>query len=641
MVAMMWVAVTGWIPLAYGLDLGGLMVDSSRGEPLRLILSVEAVSAAESESLVVALASRSDHVQAGVKYPLWAEDLQFERVSPGQGKHQVMITVGQPVEGSSVRLLLAATWTGGRVVREYLVLLTPPEPNGQIVLPGSSDRPAFRRPQTPVTPGGEMRVVWGDTLSHIVQRLGLPDELHRFQGYLAILLANPEAFVNHNMNRLRSDVTLKIPTLDEIALVSYSDSVSAYSEQLAQFTAYRNSLRQRLVVDPEPVQDRVPEPEPKTAEQNTPEAMEPKADALSVSDMEQDPLPQPEPKSGEEATDDPVVVEEPPEKRLTIRQEVDSELVTADSGDVQAALERVETGLALLDESLLASDQESGNVLQSLKQLKEQSEDISQLIGIEVEDADLAAMQQRIREKQEEELADNPDTGPLDVSGDLSLSVGATTSKGAMSGESPRSEDTPERDVGRSSGQAILNEVPLSGGRTDPSIAVLDAANERKSASTPRAQPDGPTSSADQVGERQSNGSENNAQSEGSGFSAEASADPMSSPSTGVREAVSDPESEGEALPKPDSDSDEMRLAQHDGPLSPTGTLPAESTGTGGPTETHRGGIQADVLTAIRNVFSTLPEYGQKIAVGLLLLLAGLFFWQRRQTRRTDHQDPS
>ena len=433
---------------AQALGLGELSVESGPGEPLRLVIEVHSVSASEAETLDVSLAGRSDFAAAGLEYPSLADAMEFALVPLDQGGYQVVITTLEAVDDASLGLLVAATWAGGREVREYTAsLAAAPSATsvsvGSVEEEGESTEDAAVEDARPVAiPGEEFVVESGHTLSHIVLWMNVPEDLHRFRAYLSVFRNNPRAFINENMNLIRSGAVLRLPTFDEIRTVTYSESVAAYSEQLDQFTAYQQRVRQRRA-DPDPA------PEPQIADTVTePEAAEPEAAPTAVTEEEPPVVEEPEAEVAAEPAPEPAVedapevteeiapeepvqvdvtepgqvtepvetppeipevevaeepapaVEEPAGPQLTISQEADPEAVPAED-DAQALLKALESELAQMDETLLASGEETRNVQENLQQMQEQTGDISTLL--EVENVPLATAQSRAAGEQEED----------------------------------------------------------------------------------------------------------------------------------------------------------------------------------------------------------------------------------------------
>ncbi|NND36888.1 MAG: LysM peptidoglycan-binding domain-containing protein [Gammaproteobacteria bacterium] len=183
--------------------------------------------------------------------------------------------------------LVEASWPGGRLLREYTVLLDPPtyvpptvqqapavtapvvsQPadTGRIERPAvtpSTDTPPVSRPQ-PVTPprpqpapprrqqptvpadtssydtqgAGTYVVQRGETLWGIASRMRPDNRLSMNQTMLAIYEANPGAFAG-NINLLKAGATMRIPSADEFFQISRGD---AFSEVQRQNTNWQSGV---------------------------------------------------------------------------------------------------------------------------------------------------------------------------------------------------------------------------------------------------------------------------------------------------------------------------------------------------------------------------------------------------------------
>ena len=89
--------------------------------------------------------------------------------------------------------------------------------------------------------GSEIRVQRGDTLSRIAgraQRSGVSLD----QMLVGLYRANPTAFVDNNMNRLKSGVVLNVPGNDQLTSVSKEEAHRIIQAQSTDFNAYRQHL---------------------------------------------------------------------------------------------------------------------------------------------------------------------------------------------------------------------------------------------------------------------------------------------------------------------------------------------------------------------------------------------------------------
>jgi len=281
--------------------LGKLTVLSGLGQPLRAEIELTAVSPQEIQSLQPKLASVEAFRQANIEFSPSLQSLRFAIEQRG-ARQFIRITSVQPISEPFVDILLELNSVNGRLVREYTFLLDPPElralqpaqiasqpsrpistsvvqtlpiapastvvaklPNGagsermeQVVQ--SKVAPPTPRPEAASAPGAALRsrapvatrgnaastgkqyrVQGGDSLSKIANR-------NRSQGVsldqmlVALYRANPEAFINNNMNRLRAGQILAIPSAETSASVDALDAQGLVIAQAADFNDYRNKL---------------------------------------------------------------------------------------------------------------------------------------------------------------------------------------------------------------------------------------------------------------------------------------------------------------------------------------------------------------------------------------------------------------
>jgi pilus assembly protein FimV len=198
------------------------------------------------------------------------------------------------VETPSVNFLIEVDWGQGRLVREYSALVGAPgalaatgapqieapfpPPSNQIdrTSPVSAPAPlaaqpvqetpaarpsaavptsAAARPQAPapaVSPSGTVTVQQGQSLSQIarsVQQGGTLD-----QAMIALLQANPEAFVNNNINRLRSGAVLRVPQASDVNGLAAAQAAAMVRQQVADWRQVRQPVPQPADATPPAVQ---------------------------------------------------------------------------------------------------------------------------------------------------------------------------------------------------------------------------------------------------------------------------------------------------------------------------------------------------------------------------------------------------
>lgn len=217
-------------------SLGAVETRSALNQPLSVRVPVNGLR----DDLEVVLAPSSAYARQGLDRSMLPSDLSVV-VEGGE----VRVTTERPVREPYLPLLLEARWSGGRVIREYAILLDPPtvisqarSPVARIEAPRESvvsgTPPVSSRaapPRAAAESLGDSHVVQrGETLFSIVQRWGFSgDDIAR--AAIAVVEANPSAFIVGDPNRLRAEATLQRPNPAQVANVSLAQAREALSGQ--------------------------------------------------------------------------------------------------------------------------------------------------------------------------------------------------------------------------------------------------------------------------------------------------------------------------------------------------------------------------------------------------------------------------
>ncbi|MEO8186446.1 MAG: FimV/HubP family polar landmark protein, partial [Burkholderiaceae bacterium] len=279
--------------MADAAGLGRLNVTSGLGQPLRAELEVTSVGRDELPTLQVRMAPLAAFRAANLEFNPALTNLRFALDKRPDGGYFVRITSASPVNEPYLDLMVELTWATGRVIREYTVLLDPPSLRAEApvvppvaaastspapsVVPSTTTRPSTA-PSAPSSPGlattppgtpaastrppavagtattpptprsaaaseGSYLVKSGDTLGAIAGR-NKPASVSLDQMLVAMLRANPDAFVAKNMNRLKAGATLTIPSESEAAASVQRDARREVVAQSADFAQYKSRLAQ-------------------------------------------------------------------------------------------------------------------------------------------------------------------------------------------------------------------------------------------------------------------------------------------------------------------------------------------------------------------------------------------------------------
>ena len=246
---------------AHALGLGELSSKSALNQNFRGDIKLLSVRAEELDAVRVRLADAEAFKRAGVDRPFYLSLLKFEPMLTDSGKSVVRVSSDFPIREPFMNFLVEVNWPNGRLLREYTVLLDPPTttkrrppkvtPAARSAKPAPAKAPVAKTAEPSTQPstvkstsagvdGYEYGpVVANDTAWGIAKKVR-PRGVSMEQMMMALLAANPHAFIDGNINRLRKGKILRVPALAEIQKLSYQQARQAYREQQDQWLAQRD-----------------------------------------------------------------------------------------------------------------------------------------------------------------------------------------------------------------------------------------------------------------------------------------------------------------------------------------------------------------------------------------------------------------
>jgi pilus assembly protein FimV len=272
--------------------MGKISVLSTIGQPLIAEIDLS-VSAEELSSLDVRLAVPDAYQQANLQYNTALTGARATIEKRPNGTHFIRIVTKRPVTEPFIDLLVQLTWTAGRLSREYTALLDPPSiaparapvPAPVIsAIPESRPAPAAEKPApasvaipvpapaapavapiapmvstpvtpvTPVTPAAVPApapatttsreygpIERGETLGKIALNVK-PDGVTLEQMLIALYRSNPDAFIQNNLNLMRTGKILRVPDTEAVEATSRIDAVQEYRTHVADWNTYREKV---------------------------------------------------------------------------------------------------------------------------------------------------------------------------------------------------------------------------------------------------------------------------------------------------------------------------------------------------------------------------------------------------------------
>jgi pilus assembly protein FimV len=274
---------------AMALGLGDIRVLSKPGQPFLAEIPIISSDPGELENATVGLASPVTFERVGLARPQGlVSELQFQFAQDRDGRAVIRVTSAAPVQVPALGFLIEVDWGQGRLVREYSALMAAPEtatavaepvieapaaaPSDLIVrepeplreesLPAPQVRAAAPAPAVPATPvsapqrapmaqrpGQLAPVQRGQSLSQIASELSRESGASLNQTMVALMRANPEAFIRGNIHLLKQGAVLRTPAQEELARVDAAEARAMVREQTAQWRQARAPIPQPAVAD--------------------------------------------------------------------------------------------------------------------------------------------------------------------------------------------------------------------------------------------------------------------------------------------------------------------------------------------------------------------------------------------------------
>ncbi len=263
---------------ALALSLGRLTVQSSLGEALRAEIDITNLSPDEAASLRTTLASPEAFRAAGVDFNSVLTGAQLTLARRPDGRAYIRVTGERSVSEPFVDVIIDFAWSSGRLQRAYTLLIDPPVTRpiapppvaattapamtaapvqaaplapppaapraSRPAAPPPAPKPMAAPPPSPPTASDSSdsyKVRSGDTLSSIASahsRSGVSLD----QMLVSLYRGNPQAFIDSNMNRLKSGVVLNVPDSSAAKDVTPDEAKKVIQAHSADFATFRQRL---------------------------------------------------------------------------------------------------------------------------------------------------------------------------------------------------------------------------------------------------------------------------------------------------------------------------------------------------------------------------------------------------------------
>ncbi len=273
-----------WGSNAAALSLGRISVQSALGEPLRAEIEVPEINAEEAASLKASVGSPEAFRAAGLDYNPAMSGLQVTLQRRADGRAYIRLSSDRAINDPFVDMILVANWGTGRIVRDYTLLFDPPglrqatsaaPTSAQVPTQVPAPSPARRavpvapapsastavparpapepvqprvQPTAPASPvkapdpqARSVTVKPGETASKIAAA-AKPANVSLDQMLVALLRANPQAFIGDNVNRVKAGSVVNIPSAEQAQATPAAQASQLIVAQSKDFNDFRRRL---------------------------------------------------------------------------------------------------------------------------------------------------------------------------------------------------------------------------------------------------------------------------------------------------------------------------------------------------------------------------------------------------------------
>lgn len=276
-------------PNVFALSLGKITTKSFMGERLLVEIDIPDINATEASSLQANVGGIDTFQAAGIEYNPSLAGATVTLEKRPDGKQYFKVSSTAPVNDPFINLVIVANWASGRIVRDYSILLDPPEALKTaatiVTAPSMSANSSANNNTTKVntantanttsttstktentkaamaaktetnkkeskasdagktapSPDGQVTVEKGQTAGKIAASIK-DANISLDQMLIALLKANPNAFINGNVNLIKSGAVLSIPTAEDASAVKATEARRMVVSQSRDFSEYRRKV---------------------------------------------------------------------------------------------------------------------------------------------------------------------------------------------------------------------------------------------------------------------------------------------------------------------------------------------------------------------------------------------------------------
>src|SRR5690606_35136608 len=240
--------LAAWTP-AHAASIGHSRLVSAPGQPLHINVPLRELSQADLQSLRVSAAPASAWRQAGLVPPVELSSLRIT-IEQGfaPGSRVVQVRSSQPFDGPVADLLLQIDTAGGSQQHQVSLLTHSSRPQPAAAVQSAAGGAGSAAPGAAVGSArgaaGTIAVRRGDTLFALAQANAV-EGVSVYQMMIALQKANPQAFIDGNINLVKAGATLGIPDAATLRAISDREARRIFQQHAQAYAAYRQAIAAR------------------------------------------------------------------------------------------------------------------------------------------------------------------------------------------------------------------------------------------------------------------------------------------------------------------------------------------------------------------------------------------------------------
>ena len=191
------------------------------------------IGAAEIKDISVKIADDAYFSNLGIERSAYLDILEIAIVRLGTQTY-INVSSDQSINKKYLIVLLEIIWPGSAMLKEFAVLLKQSEPGSVVEADSSNGSQEFVLTRR------------NETLWRIATKTRPSERVSVNQHMLAIYELNPNAFIEGNMNLVKTDFKLRIPSEVDALQIKSSEAVNKINEQSTQYREMLNRSEQSV-----------------------------------------------------------------------------------------------------------------------------------------------------------------------------------------------------------------------------------------------------------------------------------------------------------------------------------------------------------------------------------------------------------